>query len=69
MGWYRTSRMVVDVLKGVSNDKLENEIKGDISAQARANAINSLLSAGRLQLFSAKEGLVYKEVNQEEALR
>lgn len=56
-------------VQGVSNDVLESELKDSLSAQERANAINSLLRVGRLQIFSSKDGLVYKEIDQEEASR
>ncbi|GMH33263.1 hypothetical protein BSKO_01097 [Bryopsis sp. KO-2023] len=55
--------------EGVTDGALEKELEGQMSPQDRATTINALLTSGRLQLFSSNGGLVYKEINQEEALR
>ncbi|CAD7701120.1 unnamed protein product [Ostreobium quekettii] len=55
--------------EGASDAILERELADLLTVEQRANAINSLLQTGRLQLFSSGTGLVYKEVDLNVAIK
>ena len=45
------------------------EIIGHIPVAERANAINSLLSSRKLQIFKDGDTIVYRELKQDEAIK
>ena len=56
-------------LQGVDDETLHKEVGHKLSLQDRAATINKLLQTSRIELFSSGDGLVYKMVNLEQAVK
>ena len=61
--------MTASSVKGVNDETLHEEVGHKLSLQERATTINKLLQTSRIELFSSGDGLVYKLVNLEQAVK
>ncbi len=55
-------------MQGCSQERFDQEL-GSLTLQARADALNRLLSKSRIQLFNVDNSLMYKEVSAEDAVK
>eukprot|EP00955_Chlamydomonas_euryale_P001121 12978-Chlamydomonas_euryale.AAC.5 len=62
------ARMLALRLQGCGQEVFDKELS-HVSLQARADALNRLLSRSSIQLLSLNHQLVYKELSQEDAVR